>query len=103
MKEVKPLCFVITGMRNIGQRESHWEHNPDYERVKHGPDYVSVQLRPNQEADEDEGKTELKLIITQKVAKRFRLGAIVELWPMKGPVAQQKRKEIAELKAMMKN
>jgi hypothetical protein len=99
---MKPLMFVVKAMRNIGQRESVYDNSSGrYESHYVGPEYVSLRLEGVGE-DPEELKTELKLMVTATVARRFRLGAKVELWPGSGPRQKQAKAEVAELNKIFK-
>jgi len=98
----QPLIFVVTALRNVGQLESQYFYeNGKGRTVKEGPNYVAITLKSAPDSAEDDERTRIKLTVTEKVSRRFRLGGTVELWPQSGPRAQKTKQEIGELKALM--
>lgn len=88
------LRYIVKAMRNVGQKEWHFDYErlKTYERITHGPDYISIKLEPHPDSTDEERKGEIKLLVTEEIAERFRLGSIVEVIP------DAKRKEVNELK-----
>lgn len=92
----QPVLFRVQGMRNLGQIKWRYDKSSGhYEKEYYGPEYVSITLRSLDDASEN-----VRLVVTDILARQFHLNDTVELWPAPGPKALLAAAEVAELKKL---
>lgn len=97
----EPVIFVVKSMKHVGHKLSTYENRGDgYRTHYYGPEFVKIDLSVESD-DPNESPVEMKLVVTEKQSRAFRMGGRVELWPKGGPKQERTKNEVRELKKMM--